>query len=339
MLMNQELEKLTTCSLVKRPRRNRSSKALRNLLQEHRLHPSDFVVPLFIREGSQIKEEISSMPGVYRYSLDQVLYAVENLFKMGIQAVDLFTLIPKEKKDNEGSEAVKEGNLLHRATQAIKQEFPELCVMVDVALDPYTTHGHDGLVSQEGNILNDETIEVLAHMSFLAAKAGADVIAPSDMMDGRVQAIRQKLDQEGLSQVAICSYTAKYASSFYGPFRNALESAPQFGDKKTYQMNPANVKDALRESVLDAEEGADMLLVKPGLPYLDVLAKIKENTELPVGIYHVSGEYSMVMAAAEKGWVDAEQVFYETLLSMKRAGADFIYTYAAEKVLNFVSDR
>jgi porphobilinogen synthase len=321
-----------TAELPYRPRRNRKSEGIRQLVQEHRLHTSDFVVPLFVIEGTNRIEEITSMPGIYRYTVDQLVKETERLMKLGIQAVDLFTVVPTELKTPDGSEAIRPNNLLHKSIEAIKKATPEMCVMVDVALDPYTSHGHDGVIDQNGNIINDETLMILMKMSLLASEFGADVIAPSDMMDGRVAYIRQALDSEGYTNVSICSYAAKYASAFYGPFREALESSPKFGDKKTYQMNPANILEALRESSLDEAEGADMLLVKPGISYLDVLTKIKDQTSLPVGIYHVSGEYSMVMAAAEKGWVDADRIFAETLLSMKRAGADFIFTYAASRI-------
>lgn len=321
-----------SADLTYRPRRNRKSESIRQLIQEHRLHPSDFVVPLFVVEGSDDIQEVSSMPGVYRYTVDRLTQKIDHLMELGIKAIDLFTVVPSERKTPDGAEALRNNNLLHQSLKTIKKTFPELCVMVDVALDPYTSHGHDGVVDENGNILNDETLEVLMAMSLLASEQGADVIAPSDMMDGRVAYIRQALDQNGFTDISICSYAAKYASAFYGPFRDALESAPKFGDKKTYQMNPANILEALRESSLDEAEGADMLLVKPGLAYLDVLTKVKEQTDLPVGIYHVSGEYSMVMAAAEKGWVDADKIFAESLLAMKRAGADFIFTYAAERV-------
>ncbi|MEM1283742.1 MAG: porphobilinogen synthase [Chlamydiota bacterium] len=319
-------------NLTFRPRRNRQSESIRQLVQEHRLHPSDFVVPVFVVEGNNMVQEIPSMPEVFRYSVDQLPKRIESLLEIGIKAVDLFTVVPIERKTQDGAEAIRSNNLLHQSILAIKKEYPEICVMVDVALDPYTNHGHDGVIDQEGNILNDETLEILTTMSLLASDYGADIIAPSDMMDGRVASIRETLDNHGFSNVGICSYAAKYASAFYGPFRNALESAPKFGDKKTYQMNPGNVLEALRESAFDEAEGADMLLIKPGLAYLDVLTKVKEQTKLPIGIYHVSGEYSMVMAAAKKGWIDANRVFEESLLSMKRAGADFIFTYAGERI-------
>ncbi len=319
-------------SLQKRPRRNRQTAAIRGLVQETHLHPSQLVSPLFIVEGQTQKQVIASMPGVFRYSLDLLIVEVQQLYQLGIRAVDLFCYVPAEKKDVYGSEAIQPANLLQQAIRLLKQEFPDLCVMVDIALDPFTTHGHDGVLNSQGMVDNDATLQVLARMSILAAEAGADIVAPSDMMDGRVRYIRQALDQEGFQSVGILSYAAKYASAFYGPFREALNSAPKFGDKKHYQMNPANVREALMECQLDELEGADMLLIKPALPYLDVIAKVREITTLPLGAYHVSGEYAMVMAAAQQGWLDASRVFEECLLSIKRAGADFILTYAARQV-------
>lgn len=316
-----------------RPRRLRSMGAMRDLVQETRLHPSDFVAPLFIARGINRRDEIKSMPGIYRLSLDMALKEIELLMELGLGAVDLFFYIEEDKKDARALESIRKGNLLEESVRLIKKTFPELLVMIDVALDPYTTHGHDGIVNALGEIDNDESVEALIMMSLHAAEAGADVIAPSDMMDGRVRAIRRALDKENFINVSILSYTAKYASSFYGPFRDALDSKPRFGDKKTYQMNPANSKEALREALLDQEEGADMLLIKPALPYLDIISKVKEKTLLPVGAYHVSGEYSMVIAAERQGWIDGDMVFLESLTSIKRAGADFILTYAAKRCL------
>lgn len=320
-------------SLQRRPRRNRQTAAIRGLVQETRLHPSQLVSPLFIVEGQAQKQVIASMPGVFRYSLDLLMQEVRQLYQLGIRAVDLFCYVPAEKKDAHGSEAIQSNNLLQQAIRLLKQELPDICVMVDIALDPFTTHGHDGVLNAHGMVDNDATLQILAQMSVLAAEAGADIVAPSDMMDGRVGYIRKALDQEGFQSVGILSYAAKYASAFYGPFREALNSAPKFGDKKHYQMNPANVREALMECQLDELEGADMLLIKPALPYLDVIAKVREMTTIPVGAYHVSGEYAMVMAAAQQGWLDAPRVFEECLLSIKRAGADFILTYAARQVV------
>jgi len=321
---------------TERPRRLRKNEAIRSLVQETRLHPSDFVVPLFIMSGTNTRHEIKSMPGIYRLSLDLCLHEIEYLMEQGIKAVDLFCYVDDEKKDALGRESIRPGNLLEIAIRTIKAKFPELLVMVDVALDPYTDHGHDGIMGDTGDVLNDESVEALVAMSMHAARAGADVIAPSDMMDGRVLAIRKALDHERLIDVSILSYTAKYASSFYGPFRNALDSKPRFGNKKSYQMNPANSREAIRETLLDQKEGADMLLVKPALPYLDIIQKVKEHSHLPVGAYHVSGEYAMVIAAEERGWINGDAVFLESLTAIKRAGADFILTYAAKRVLPLI---
>lgn len=315
-----------------RLRRNRKSSAIRALLQETRLHPADFIAPLFVLEGSQNKQAIASMPGVYRYSLDLLLKEVEEHLKLGVKAIDLFIVVSPDKKDPFGSEALREDNLLARAIRTLKLEFPNLCVMADIALDPFTDHGHDGLINQDGEVLNDASLDVLGKMSLLCAQAGVDVVAPSDMMDGRIGYIRSILDRNGFFDVSILAYAAKYASAFYGPFRDALSSAPKFGDKKGYQLNPANKREALLECQLDEREAADMLLIKPALPYLDILAKVKESTHLPVGAYHVSGEYAMVKAAAQQGWIDGDRVMHECLLSIKRAGADFILTYAAKEM-------
>jgi len=319
--------------LVRRPRRNRQSPAIRDLVQETRLHSTDFVVPLFVIEGNGIKELLPAMPDVYQFSVDRLIEEVQELYMIGIRAVDLFPVIPCEKKDAMGSEALREGNLIERSISAIKEAIPDMCVMVDIALDPYTDHGHDGVLDEQGYVDNNTSLDILAEMSLLAAEAGADIIAPSDMMDGRVAHIRHHLDAHGFSQVGILSYAAKYASSLYGPFRDTLNSGVKKGDKKTYQMNPANIREALLECTLDELEGADMLMIKPALTYLDVIAKVKEQSNLPIAAYHVSGEYSMVMAAAEKGWCIAEKVFEEQLIAIKRAGADMIFTYAAKKIL------
>lgn len=318
--------------LLQRPRRNRRTAAIRALTQETRLHPSQLIIPYFIVEGKNQKEPISSLPGVARLSLDLLLRDAEEAYQLGIRAINLFPLVPSERKDRRGSEALRQGNLVQQAISMLKREIPEMCVMVDIALDPYTDHGHDGLVDDEQRILNDETVEMLARMSVCCAEAGADIVAPSDMMDGRVAFIRKALDLAGFDQVGILSYAAKYASAFYGPFREALQSAPKFGDKKTYQMNPANRREAILESLLDVSEGADLLLIKPALPYLDVIAEVKRQVHLPVGAYHVSGEYAMLMAAGEKGWLDVDKALYESLLSIRRAGADFILSYAAKRV-------
>lgn len=314
----------------RRLRRNRKSPAVRSFLQETRLHPSQFIAPLFVVEGSQQKQAIASMPDIYRYSQDLLVREVQQLYQLGIRAVDLFAYVPQEKKDRYGSEAFRRGNLIYQSLQLLKKEIPEMCLMVDIALDPYTDHGHDGIVGENGEILNDPSIIALGEMSLLAAEAGADIVAPSDMMDGRVGYIRHVLDQAGFDQVSILSYAVKFTSAFYGPFRDALQSAPRFGNKATYQVNPANSREALLECLVDEHEGADMLLIKPALPYLDIISKAKSQSLIPVGAYQVSGEYAMIMAAGQKGWIDAKRAMIECLTSIKRAGADFIFTYAAK---------
>lgn len=320
----------TFLDLPRRLRRNRKSQAVRSLLEETHLRPQHLVAPLFVVDGHNQRQPVSSMPGVYRLSIDQMLKEATELYNLGIRAVDLFAYVPQEKKDRFGSEALRPDNLISTAIRTLKQEIPELCLMIDVALDPYTDHGHDGILSTQGEILNDASVEALGKMSLLAAEAGADVIAPSDMMDGRVAYIRELLDDAGFINVSILSYAVKFVSAFYGPFRDALQSAPRTGDKKTYQVNPANCREALLECLLDEEEGADMLLIKPALPYLDVIAKARQQTHIPIGAYHVSGEYAMVMAAAQNGWINGPQAMLESLISIKRSGADFIFTYASK---------
>lgn len=315
--------------LTKRLRRNRRTDSIRTLSRETTLLPQHLVAPLFIIEGNCVRQEITSLPQVYRLSIDLLIKETIRLYELGIRAIDLFPVIASSLKNSAAEEAFNEDNLLFRSLRALKKEIPEMCLMVDIALDPYTDHGHDGIVNSEGIILNDETVELLAKMSALAAENGADIVAPSDMMDGRIGFIRQTLDVCGFNQVGILSYAAKYASALYGPFRDALNSAPKFGDKKSYQMDPANVREALRECALDEEEGADMILIKPALSYLDVIAKVRSQSNLPIAAYHVSGEYAMVKAAAQNGWINGEKVMLEHLLSIKRAGADFILTYAA----------
>lgn len=320
-------------ALLARPRRNRRTAAIRRLVEETHLHPSDLVMPFFVVEGENQKEPIASMPGVYRFSLDHLLEEAFKLHQQGLQAIALFPVIEPRLKDFHGSMALDENGLIPRALSLLKKEIPSLCLITDVALDPFTSHGHDGLIDHEGDVINDTTVEILGKMAAVLGFAGADIVAPSDMMDGRIKAIREKLDQEGLSHVGICSYTTKYASTLYAPFREALGSTLKKGDKKTYQMNPANRREAVREALLDVAEGADMLLIKPALFYLDIVAAIKEQTHLPVSAFHVSGEYAMVMSAHEKGWLSAPHVFFEALLSIKRAGADFIFSYATPLVL------
>jgi len=322
-----------------RPRRNRKTHGIRSLLQENSLLPQHLIAPMFVVDGQKQIQTIASMPEVFRFSIDELIKEASELFELGIKAVNLFTYIPQDKKNAQGTEALRPGNLLQKTIKALKQEIPDLCLMCDIALDPYTDHGHDGLLNSKGDdVDNDLTLDILAKMALLAADAGVDVISPSDMMDGRVGYLRKALDKASFSDVSILSYTAKYASAFYGPYRDALNSAPK-GNKKTYQMNPANSREAMRECLLDISEGADMLLVKPALPYLDVLAKMKESTCLPIGAYQVSGEYAMIHAAHEKGWVDKDRVFEESLLSIRRAGADFILTYAAKRMAQQLKTR
>ena len=311
-----------------RPRRNRSRAGLRRLIRETQLTPDDLVLPAFVQEGAHQRTPISSMPGQARLSIDLLVELGREAHSLGIPGIALFPALPESDKDARGSASSKPDGLLQRAIAALKSELPELLVITDVALDPYSTDGHDGVLI-DGRIDNDETLPILAAMAVAQAAAGADLVAPSDMMDGRVAAIREALDAAGFSDVGIGSYCTKYASAFYGPFREALDSAPKVGDKKTYQMDPANVREALREVELDEAEGADWLMVKPGLIYADVIRCVRDHTALPVAAYHVSGEYAMLHAAAEKGWLDYEACLLESLLSLKRAGADLIFTYGA----------
>ncbi len=319
-------------NLQRRPRRNRISPAVRALTRETELTTSDLILPFFVRDGHNQREEVKGMPEVFRLSPDQVLLEAEAALRLGIKAVILYPVIAKEHKDAFGSEALRPDNLLNRTVTMLKREIPELCIFIDIALDPYTSHGHDGLVNEHGEVLNDETVRALGAMAVLAAQAGVDVVAPSDMMDGRIGYIRRVLDANGLRNTGILSYAAKYASSIYSPYREALQSAPAHGDKKGYQMDPANSREAVMEALLDIEEGADMLLIKPALPYLDIISKVRSAVNVPVGAYQVSGEYSMIMAAAANGWLDADKTMLEFLVSIKRAGADFIMSYAATRV-------
>ncbi len=315
--------------LESRPRRLRRSAAIRDLVQETYLRASDFIAPLFIVEGSDVRDPILSMPGIDRLSLDNVLHEVKELHDLGIRAVLLFTKVPDELKDNAGTEALNPDGLMQRSIRAIKAAVPDMIVMTDVALDPFSSFGHDGIV-RDGQIVNDETVEILAQMSVSHAEAGADFVAPSDMMDGRIGAIRFALEDAGFPDVGILAYSAKYASCFYGPFRDALDSAPGFGDKKSYQMNPANILEAIREVEMDVAEGADIVMVKPGMPYLDVVRAVSERVNIPVAVYQVSGEYAMIKAASANGWLNEEKAILETLLGFKRAGADMIATYFAK---------
>ncbi|MEL7510373.1 MAG: porphobilinogen synthase [Cyanobacteria bacterium J06636_28] len=312
-----------------RPRRLRRTGTLRRMVRETILTAADLIYPLFVMEGEGQKEAVPSMPNCFRYSLDLLLEEAKAVWELGIGAIALFPLVPHHLKDNAGTESYNPDGLIPRAVRALKQALPELLVITDVALDPYSSEGHDGIV-QNGQILNDETVTVLAKQALVQAEAGADFVAPSDMMDGRVREIRKALDAEGWINVGILAYSAKYASAYYGPFRDALDSAPKFGDKKTYQMDAANAREALKEVELDIKEGADIVMVKPALAYLDVICRIKQHTNLPVAAYNVSGEYAMVKAAAQQGWIDEKAVMLETLTSMKRAGADLILTYFAK---------
>ena len=320
---------------LNRNRRLRSSSSLRSLLQEHHLTPNDFIVPLFVVEGKQLKEPIPSMPGYCRFSLDLLAEKVKVLWKKEIKAVLLFVKVADKLKDNKGTEALNSDGLMQRAIKTIKTAVPDMIVMTDVALDPYSSFGHDGIV-EEGKVLNDPTVAVLAEMALSHAQAGADVVAPSDMMDGRVLSIRQQLEEANYHDTLIMSYSAKYASSFYGPFRDALDSAPGFGDKKTYQMDFANRDEAIVETQRDIEEGADIVMVKPGLAYLDIIRDLKDNFHTPIAAYQVSGEYAMLKAAAAQGWLDHDQVMLEQLTSFKRAGAQLIATYFAEEAVEFL---
>lgn len=316
--------------LSHRPRRNRKSAAIRQLVQENQVTVNDLIFPLFLIEGKNKKSEVASMPGIFRLSTDLMLKEIEECLKLGISTFDIFPSLSDKLKDKRATESLNKKGLYLSALREIKKRFPEAVIMTDVAMDPYSSDGHDGLV-KNGQILNDETLEILAKMAVAQAEAGADIIGPSDMMDGRVGYIREALDEKGFTDVSIMSYTAKYASAFYGPFRDALDSAPKFGDKKTYQMNPGNSKEALLEADLDVNEGADFLMVKPALSYLDVIKLLNDNFTLPIAAYNVSGEYAMVKAAAAKGWIDGDRVRDEILLSMKRAGASVILTYFAKE--------
>jgi len=318
-------------SVSKRPRRNRSTPAWRALATENRLHTEQLVYPLFITEEKKISP-IRNLPGISRLPLKALLKEIEEAASLGIKAVNLFAHVDKSKKDVIGSEAYHPGATLYTAIRAIKDEFPEMLVMADVALDPFTDHGLDGILDEKGRVLNDPTLVALAHMSLQAAEAGVDLISPSDMMDGRVGFLRHVLDDFGFSHVGILSYAVKFASSLYAPFRDALQSTPQKGDKKTFQVNPANSREAMLECSLDDHEGADMLLIKPAMTSLDIIAKARSQTPLPLGAYQVSGEYAMIKAAAEKGFLDEEKVLMESLLAIRRAGADFIFTYAAKQI-------
>ncbi|MFY0651204.1 MAG: porphobilinogen synthase [Cyclobacteriaceae bacterium] len=317
--------------MLRRPRRNRKSASIRQMVEETKLSVDDFILPLFLLEGNNKKTEVESMPGIFRYSLDLMLKEIEECLALGINGFDVFPVVSEQYKDKTASHSHNPDFFYNTALATIKEHFPEACIMTDVAMDPYSSDGHDGIVDENGNILNDESLEILGAMALTQAETGIDIIGPSDMMDGRVEYIRDILDENGFEETLIMSYTAKYASAFYGPFRDALDSAPKFGDKKTYQMNPANQREAIIEADLDEEEGADILMVKPALAYLDVIKLLKDNYDLPIAAYNVSGEYSMIKAAGQKGWLDADRVMMESLLSIKRAGAKIILTYFAKE--------
>ncbi|WP_313114835.1 porphobilinogen synthase [Aequorivita sediminis] len=326
---------------LRRNRRLRTSESMRSLVRETILSPNDFIVPLFVVEGNGVKEEIASMPNYYRLSLDLLEKEAKELWKLGLKSVLLFVKVDDKLKDNTGKEALNPDGLMQRAIKTVKNAVPEMLVMTDVALDPFSAYGHDGIVS-EGLIINDDSSAVLAEMSLSHAQAGADVIAPSDMMDGRIFEIRTLLEDEGFHNTGIMAYSAKYASAFYGPFRDALDSAPVDlkdipKDKKTYQMDFANREEAIRETIMDIEEGADIVMVKPGLCYLDIVREIKNEVNIPVAVYQVSGEYSMLKAAAEKGWLNHDAVMMEQVTAIKRAGASMIASYFAKDVVKIIS--
>ena len=321
---------------LNRNRRLRSKESLRNLVRESSIHPHDFIAPVFVIEGSNLKEEISSMPGYFRYSLDNLKKEIKELWSIGVQAILLFVKVPDYLKDNLGSEAINEQGLMQRAIKEIKNLVPEITIMTDVALDPYSKFGHDGIVKGM-QILNDETNVILSKMALSHAKSGADIVAPSDMMDGRVLSIRNTLEKNGFFNTGIMSYGAKYASSFYGPFRDALDSKPGFGDKKTYQMDSANRKEAINEVHADINEGADIIMIKPGIAYLDIVREIRDSTSTPLAVYQVSGEYSMLKAAAKLNWINHNEVMMEQLISIKRAGANMIASYFVKDAIKLIS--
>jgi porphobilinogen synthase len=321
--------------MQRRNRILRKSPSIRSLVGETNLTPNDFIVPLFIDEGEGVQTEIASMPNYYRRSLDLTVKEVRELWNMGLKSVLLFVKAKDEVKDNKGTEALNPDGLMQRSIRAIKNALPEMVVMTDVALDPFSSFGHDGIV-EDGEIVNDPTVEVLAQMSVSHAKAGADFVAPSDMMDGRIGAIRQALEANGFTRTGIMAYSAKYASCFYGPFRDALDSAPGFGDKKTYQMDYSNRIEAVKEAVMDVDEGADIVMVKPALSFLDIIREVKNSVDVPVSCYNISGEYAMIKAAARMGWIDENNAILETLTSMKRAGADLIASYFAKDAVKLL---
>ena len=321
---------------INRNRRLRTSETLRNLIRESTITPNDFLVPLFIIEGKNKKQEIKSMPNYFKMSIDLILKEINILHVLGLKSVLLFAQVEGNLKDNYGTEAINKNGLMQRAIKSIKNKFPDILIMSDVALDPYSSYGHDGVVENE-IIVNDITNDILAKMSLTHIEAGADFVAPSDMMDGRVKSIRTILEKEGYHDAGIMSYSAKYASSFYGPFRDALDSKPGFGDKKTYQMDIGNREEAINEVRSDIEEGADIVMVKPGISYLDIIRDIKNNFNIPISAYQVSGEYAMIKAASKNGWIDENQTILETSIAFKRAGASFIASYFAKDVITLIS--
>jgi porphobilinogen synthase len=321
---------------INRNRRLRTSETLRNLIRESTITPNDFLVPLFIIEGENKKQEIKSMPNYFKMSIDIILKEINILHTLGLKSVLLFAQVEENLKDNYGTEAINKNGLMQRAIKSIKNKFPDILIMSDVALDPYSSNGHDGVV-ENGIIVNDITNDILAKMSLTHIEAGADFVAPSDMMDGRVKSIRTILEKEGYHDAGIMSYSAKYASSFYGPFRDALDSKPGFGDKKTYQMDIGNREEAINEVRSDIEEGADIVMVKPGISYLDIIRDIKNNFNIPISAYQVSGEYAMIKAASKNGWIDENQTILETSIAFKRAGASFIASYFAKDVITLIS--
>ena len=325
-------------TITRRPRRNRQSAAIRDLVQENTLSVNDLIFPLFLTEGVKLKVPIGSMPSIFRFSPDMLLTEIAECVDLGMKSFAIFPHLAEEKKDHLAVESWNPDGLYLKTIETVKKHFPEICLITDVAMDPYSSDGHDGIV-ENGKILNDLTLEILAKMALAQAQAGADIVAPSDMMDGRVGYIRQYLDNEGFTEVGIMAYTAKYASAFYNPFRDALDSAPRFGDKKTYQMNPANSKEAILEAELDMAEGADFLMVKPALPYLDIIRQLADRFNVPIAAYNVSGEYAMIKAAAEKGWLDNTKTMLEVLMSIKRAGAKVILTYFAKEYAQWAKEK
>ena len=321
---------------LRRNRRLRTNEVIRSLVRETIVSPNDFIVPMFVVEGKNVKEEIASMPNYYRFSLDLLEKEVKELWKLGLKSVLLFVKVDDKLKDNAGTEAINPEGLMQKAVKIVKNAVPEMLVMTDVALDPYSSFGHDGIVA-DGKILNDDSAAILSEMALSHAKAGADFVAPSDMMDGRIFEMRTLLEDEGFYDTGIMSYSAKYASAFYGPFRDALDSAPGFGDKKTYQMDPANRDEAIKETLMDIDEGADIVMVKPGFCYLDIVRDIKNVVNVPVAVYQVSGEYSMIKAASEKGWLNHDAVMMEQLIAIKRAGANMIASYFAKDAVKLIS--